>query len=89
MKRTPFGTYIESSTLGETVRAFVPPPIPPEIFFPMGGVRRSSPASSVNPRTGSEAHAPAMRPPCRLHEPTWTHVLRISSSTCINQLTRL
>ena len=30
MKRTPFGTYIESSTLGETVRAFVPPPIPPE-----------------------------------------------------------
>ena len=30
MKRDPFGTYIETTTLGETVRAFVPPALPPE-----------------------------------------------------------
>src|SRR6266704_3318945 len=30
MKRDPFGTYIETTTLGETVRAFVPPPLPPD-----------------------------------------------------------
>src|ERR1700733_13329917 len=29
MKRSPFGTYIETTTLGEAVRAFVPPPLPP------------------------------------------------------------
>jgi len=29
MKRNPFGTYIETTTLGETVRAFVPPELPP------------------------------------------------------------
>lgn len=29
MQRTPFGEYEESTTLGETVRAFVPPPLPP------------------------------------------------------------
>ena len=29
MKREPFGTYIETTTLGETVRAFVPPTLPP------------------------------------------------------------
>ena len=35
MKRDPFGTYIESTTMGEAVRAFVPPtlpPIPPLVF---------------------------------------------------------
>lgn len=30
MKRDPFGTYIETTTLGETVRAFVPPVLPPD-----------------------------------------------------------
>src|SRR5487761_551676 len=30
MKRRPFGTYIETTTLGETVRAFVPPVLPPD-----------------------------------------------------------
>jgi hypothetical protein len=30
MKRDPFGTYIETTTLGETVRAFVPPTLPPD-----------------------------------------------------------
>ena len=30
MKRDPFGTYIETTTLGETVRAFVPPSLPPD-----------------------------------------------------------
>ena len=30
MKRNPFGTYIESTTLGEAVRAFVPPSLPPD-----------------------------------------------------------
>jgi len=30
MKRDPFGTYIETTTLGETVRAFVPPALPPD-----------------------------------------------------------
>ncbi|MEA3177351.1 MAG: hypothetical protein QOI59_874 [Gammaproteobacteria bacterium] len=36
MKRDPFGTYIETSTLGETVRAFVPPALPPDppLVFP-------------------------------------------------------
>lgn len=29
MKRDPFGTYIEGTTLGETVRSFVPPTLPP------------------------------------------------------------
>src|SRR5258708_16409427 len=29
MKRDPFGTYIETTTLGETVRAFLPPTLPP------------------------------------------------------------
>ena len=29
MKRDPFGTYIESTTMGEAVRAFVPPTLPP------------------------------------------------------------
>jgi Fic family protein len=29
MKRNPFGTYIETTTLGETVSAFVPPELPP------------------------------------------------------------
>lgn len=29
MKRNPFGTYIETTTLGEAVRAFVPPELPP------------------------------------------------------------
>jgi len=29
MKREPFGTYIESTTLGEVVHAFVPPMLPP------------------------------------------------------------
>src|SRR6202035_3321524 len=29
MKRNPFGTYIETTTLGEAVRAFVPPSLPP------------------------------------------------------------
>src|SRR5580698_10921138 len=29
MKRDPFGTYEENTTLGETVRAFVPPALPP------------------------------------------------------------
>ena len=30
MKRDPFGTYIETTTLSETVRAFVPPVLPPD-----------------------------------------------------------
>lgn len=30
MRREPFGSYIESTTPGETVRAFVPPPLPPD-----------------------------------------------------------
>jgi Fic family protein len=30
MKRDPFGTYEETTTLGETVRAFVPPALPPD-----------------------------------------------------------
>lgn len=30
MLREPFGTFIETATLGETVRAFVPPPLPPD-----------------------------------------------------------
>ena len=30
MKRDPFGTYIETTTLGEAVRAFVPPSLPPD-----------------------------------------------------------
>lgn len=30
MKRDPFGTYIDTTTLGEAVRAFVPPSLPPE-----------------------------------------------------------
>ena len=30
MKRNPFGAYIETTTLGETVRAFVPPMLPPD-----------------------------------------------------------
>lgn len=30
MLRTPFGTYVESTTTGETVRAFVPPALPPQ-----------------------------------------------------------
>ncbi len=30
MKRNPFGTYIETTTLGEAVRAFVPPSLPPD-----------------------------------------------------------
>src|ERR1700744_5597605 len=36
MKRDPFGTYIETSTLGETVRSFVPPTLPPgpPLVFP-------------------------------------------------------
>jgi Fic family protein len=29
MRRDPFGTYIDSATPGETVRTFVPPPLPP------------------------------------------------------------
>jgi Fic family protein len=29
MKRYPFGTYVDSTTMGEAVRAFVPPPLPP------------------------------------------------------------
>jgi Fic family protein len=29
MKRDPFGEYIETAALGETVRAFVPPALPP------------------------------------------------------------
>ena len=29
MKRDPFGTYIETTTLGETVRAFLLPTLPP------------------------------------------------------------
>src|SRR5258708_11301758 len=29
MKRDPFGTYIEATALGETVRAFLPPTLPP------------------------------------------------------------
>ena len=29
MKREPFGGYIETTTLGETVRAFLPPTLPP------------------------------------------------------------
>lgn len=29
MKRTPFGRYDESTTLGETVKAFIPPPLSP------------------------------------------------------------
>ena len=38
MKRDPFGTYIEATTLGETVRAFVPPLLPadPPLSFPEG-----------------------------------------------------
>jgi hypothetical protein len=31
MKRDPFGTYGETTTLGETVRAFVPPALPPDL----------------------------------------------------------
>src|SRR5260370_22231744 len=30
MKRDPFGRYIETTTLGETVSAFVPPTLPPD-----------------------------------------------------------
>lgn len=30
MRREPFGTYIETTTLGETVRAFLPPTLPPD-----------------------------------------------------------
>ena len=30
MKRNPFGTYIETTTLGEAVSAFVPPSLPPD-----------------------------------------------------------
>ena len=30
MKREPFGTHLEATTLGETVRAFVPPALPPD-----------------------------------------------------------
>jgi Fic family protein len=29
MQRQPFGEYQQSTTLGESVRAFVPPPLPP------------------------------------------------------------
>jgi Fic family protein len=29
MRREPFGSYVESTTLGESVRAFVPPALPP------------------------------------------------------------
>jgi Fic family protein len=38
MKRDPFGTYIETTTLGETVRAFVPPRLPadPPLSFTEG-----------------------------------------------------
>jgi Fic family protein len=38
MKRDPFGTYIETTTLGETVRAFVPPSLPadPPLTFTPG-----------------------------------------------------
>ena len=41
MKRDPFGTYIETTTLGETVRAFVPPALPPDppLAFTPGGQR--------------------------------------------------
>ena len=30
MKLNPFGTYLETTTLGEAVRAFVPPSLPPD-----------------------------------------------------------
>ena len=38
MKRDPFGSYVETATLGETVRAFVPPPLPadPPLVFTAG-----------------------------------------------------
>ena len=38
MKRDPFGTYIETTTLGETVHAFVPPSLPadPPLTFTAG-----------------------------------------------------
>jgi Fic family protein len=38
MKRDPFGTYVETTTLGETVRAFVPPTLPaaPPLSFTAG-----------------------------------------------------
>jgi Fic family protein len=38
MKREPFGTYIETTTLGETVRAFVPSTLPPhpDLFLTAG-----------------------------------------------------
>src|SRR5258708_39559954 len=41
MKRDPFGTYIETTTLGETVRAFVPPMLPPDppLAFTSGSQR--------------------------------------------------
>ena len=41
MKRDPFGTYVESMTLGETVRAFVPPVLPPDppLVFTAGSQR--------------------------------------------------
>lgn len=39
MKRDPFGTYIKTTTLGETVRAFVPPTLPadPPLSLTEGG----------------------------------------------------
>jgi Fic family protein len=41
MKRDPFGTYIESTTMGEAVRAFVPPTLPPipPLSFSIGSQR--------------------------------------------------
>ena len=41
MKRDPFGIYVEATTLGETVRAFVPPALPPDppLAFTAGAQR--------------------------------------------------
>lgn len=42
MKRDPFGTYIETTTLGETVRAFVPPALPPDPPLALTGGSQNS-----------------------------------------------
>lgn len=36
MKRDPFGTYVETTIAGETVRAFVPPALPPDPPLALG-----------------------------------------------------
>jgi len=37
-KHSRLGTYVSTTTAGETVRAFVPPPLPPEPFVDLSGL---------------------------------------------------